>query len=89
LKSIAICLHFELVTVIGTVATYRYGNCSDKLDGLFGIDLYQLLIQKTTSEDTPISQIVKLLNHNQSQSKANKPFSKIVNHYREYQKYPT
>ncbi|MCH5583819.1 hypothetical protein MK805_02400 [Shimazuella sp. AN120528] len=84
----AICLHFELVKVVDTVAVYRFGNCSEKLDGLFEVDIHKSLFQKKVLEDTPLSEIVKLLNQKQSQSKANYVFSKIMKHYQKYKEYP-
>jgi hypothetical protein len=84
----AICILFELVEVVGTLAIYRFGSCNQNLDGMFEIDLYKLHISKEIAEDTSISKVVKLLNNNQPQSLANNAFSKIAKHYLKYKEYP-
>jgi hypothetical protein len=84
----AICLEFELVEVSGTVARYRYGSCAQEMNGLLEIDLYKLYISREIPEDISIGKIVKLLNNNQSQVKANKVFSKIAKYYQKQKEYP-
>lgn len=70
----------------GTVAQYRFGDCEKELTGLFEIDLYKLLSGET-SWDTAMDEVVVLLNHEHSQAKANRVFSKIFKHYKETGEY--
>lgn len=82
----AICLDYELVEIRGTVAVYKFGDCLQELDGVFEIDLPKL-ISGEISMQAPIDEVVKLKNHNQSQSKANRVFGKIYKHYLENHEY--
>ncbi|MFF2480710.1 hypothetical protein [Paenibacillus sp. NPDC058071] len=83
----AICLNFELVTIKGTIAEYRFGNCLKELDGIFEIDLPNL-ISGEISMETPIDEVVRLKNNSQTQSMANRVFGKIYKHYLEHNEYP-
>lgn len=83
----AICLEFELIEEIGTLARYKFGNCLHELDGVFELDLFKLKSGEISGE-TPINEVVKLINDNQEQSMANRVFSKINKHYLEYNEYP-
>ncbi|OAS17411.1 hypothetical protein [Paenibacillus oryzisoli] len=82
----AICLEFKLVAVRGTVAEYSYGNCLRELDGAFEVDLHKL-VSGETSMNTPMDEVVKRKNDNQSQSMANRVFGKIYKHYLEHYEY--
>lgn len=82
----AICIEFELVEWKESVAQYRFGSCMKELTGLFEIDLNKL-ISGETSWDTPIDEVVILLNREESQFMANRAFSKIFKHYKETGEY--
>ncbi|MNN11538.1 hypothetical protein D3C81_1244990 [compost metagenome] len=84
----AICIEFELIQVKDSVAQYKFGDCLKELTGLFEINLEKLL-NGDTSEDTLMDKIVILLNREQSQSMANRAFSKIYKHYKETGEYLT
>jgi len=83
----AICLEFELIEVIGTVARYRFGNCLRELDGIIELDLFKLKNGEIPG-DTPISEVVKLINDKQEQAMANRVFSKVNKHFLEHNEYP-
>ncbi|MCZ8518484.1 MULTISPECIES: hypothetical protein [Paenibacillus] len=83
----AICLKFELVEVVDTTARYRFGGCNEVLDGVFEIDITKL-VRGDIDGDTPISQVVRLMNDKQSQSMANRVFGEIYRHYLKDSKYP-
>ncbi|MBD0384036.1 hypothetical protein [Paenibacillus sedimenti] len=83
----AICLEFELIEVIGTIARYRFGNCLRDLDGVFELDLFKLKSGEI-SGDTPMNVVVKLINDNQEQAMANRVFSKVYKHFLEHNEYP-
>ncbi|MFX3639845.1 MAG: hypothetical protein ACE3L7_14515 [Candidatus Pristimantibacillus sp.] len=84
----AICLNFELVTVRGTIAEYRFGDCLKELDGVFEIDLPRL-INGEISMDAPIEEVVKLKNDKKPQATANRVFGKIHKYFLEHNEYPT
>jgi hypothetical protein len=84
---LAICLEFELIEVIGTLAKYRFGYCLRELDGVIELDLTKL-ISGETPKDTPINEVVKLINNNQTQQNAYRVFHKIYKYYLEYNDYP-
>ncbi|MDD9266185.1 hypothetical protein ACFPES_03970 [Paenibacillus sp. GCM10023248] len=84
----AICLNFELITIRGDNAEYRFGKCLAELDGIFEINLPKLITGET-SKETPMNEVVKLTNGNQSQAMANRVFGKIYKHYLEHQEYLT
>jgi hypothetical protein len=84
---LAICLNFELISVRGTIAEYRFGDCLKELDGRFETDLSKL-ISGEKSIDTPMSEFVLLKNENQSQASANRVFSKIYKYFLEHDEYP-
>jgi hypothetical protein len=84
---VAICLEFELIEVIGTLARYRFGNCLCELDGLIELDLFKLESGEIPG-NTPIIEVVKLMNHKQSQAMANRVFGTINKHYLENNEYP-
>ncbi|TCM89717.1 hypothetical protein EV294_1114 [Paenibacillus sp. BK033] len=83
----AICLNFELITVRGTIAEYRFGECLKELDGVFEIDLSSL-INCDISMETSISEVVVLKNKKQSQAAANRVFDKIHRYFLEHKEYP-
>lgn len=83
----AICLEFELIEVIGTLARYRFGNCLRELDGVIELDLFKLKSGEI-SGDTPINEVVRLMNDKQTQAMANRVFSKINKHFLEQNDYP-
>lgn len=83
----AICIDFELIGVEHTVARYRYGECLRELNGIFEIDLYKFTSGELP-EDTVMSDVVVLLNQNQSQASAIRAFTKIYRHFKEHGEYP-
>ncbi|MBD0381924.1 hypothetical protein [Paenibacillus sedimenti] len=82
----AICLNFELIEIRETIAKYRFGKCLEELDGMFEIDLPKL-ISGETSMETPMDEVVKLINDYQSKAMANRVFGKIYKHYLEHHEY--
>lgn len=66
----AICIEFELVELKGSAAEYRFGSCLNELTGLFEVDL-EKLVSGEIPWDTPMEQVVILLNNKQSQAMAN------------------
>lgn len=83
----AICLEFELVEIVGTSATYKFGPCGHEPDGLVEFDIAKLLNGEIPG-DTPVHEAVKVLNAHQSQAMANRVFGKIYRHYAEHGNYP-
>ncbi|AFH61675.1 hypothetical protein B2K_13265 [Paenibacillus mucilaginosus K02] len=83
----AICLEYELVEIRGTTAVYRFGPCGQPLDGIFVTDL-SACVHGELAEDTPMSEVVRLMNDKQTQAMANRVFSKIYRHFRESHEYP-
>ncbi|GLX68626.1 hypothetical protein [Paenibacillus glycanilyticus] len=83
----AVCLEFELIEVIGTRAKYRFGPCLHDLDGLIELDLFKLKSGEI-SGDTPINEVVKLINDNQKQGMANKVFSEVFKFFNDHNEYP-
>ncbi|WP_232057972.1 hypothetical protein [Cohnella abietis] len=81
-------MNFELVTVRGTIAVYRFGECLKELNGEFEVDLPGL-IHGDISMKAPICKVVILKNRNQSQAAANKVFGKIYKYFLEHYEYPT
>ncbi|MHA7966784.1 hypothetical protein ACX93W_21975 [Paenibacillus sp. CAU 1782] len=82
----AICIDFELAGMNGTAVQYRFGHCLQELSGLLEVDV-EKLISGETSWDTPMNEVVILLNTDHSQWMANKVFGKIVKHYKETGEY--
>jgi len=82
----AICVEFELIEIENTTARYRYGDCMKELSGSFETDLYRFTSEELPC-DTLMSDIVILLNHNQSHWKALKAFTKIYRHFKEHGEY--
>jgi hypothetical protein len=86
-ENMAICLEFELIEVIGNIASYRFGSCLKELDGIIELDLFKLISGETTV-DTPMSEVVRLMNDKQNQAMANRVFGKVHKHFLEYNEYP-
>lgn len=76
----AICIEFELIEEIGTLARYRYGHCLKELDFDMEFDL-QNLVSGETSLETPFNEIINFTSDKKSEFMAYRVFSKIYKHY--------
>ncbi|KAA8787095.1 hypothetical protein ABIE27_003385 [Paenibacillus sp. 4624] len=80
----AFCIDFKLICINDDIAIYAYGDCSEKLEGRFELNLGRLLSGEM-SMDTDIKEVVRVtkpcLSDGEHQHKANRAFSKIYKHY--------
>lgn len=82
----AICIEFELIEVIDSIAIYKYGNCLHELDHVMKFNLDKILSGETLQE-TPINEIVSLTSEKKSEFMAYRVFFKVYKHYRDNGEY--